>query len=147
MNKKVLFVGALLLAIGGGALAIAGESSKENGKHAGACPMRVSGAKVNVVNIDSGVVIHVTAGDTATVARIQAAAAGSGEGSAAHSGCKHCGGAAASQPPAESSSCAHGDSCGDAKADVYACSMGDYSGPLTKDGRCPKCGMALSRKK
>jgi len=30
---------------------------------------------------------------------------------------------------------------------VYACSMGDYFGPLTKDGRCPKCGMALSLKK
>ena len=146
MNRKALVVGALLLAIGGGALALAGESSKDKGKHAGACPMRVSGANVNVVNLDSGVVFHVTAGDAATVARIQAAAAGTGAGASAHSGCKHCGGAAASPPPAESS-CAHGDSCGDAKADVYACSMGDYSGPLTKDGRCPKCGMALSRKK
>lgn len=147
MNRKALVVGALLLAIGGGALALAGESSKDKGKHAGACPMRVSGAKVNVVTIDSGVVIHVTADDAATVARIQAAAAGSGAGESAHSGCKHCGGAAANPTPAESSSCAHGDSCGDAKAAVYACSMGDYSGPLTKDGRCPKCGMALSRKK
>lgn len=146
MNTKALVVGALLLAIGGGALALAGEGSKETGKRAGACPMRVAGAKVNVVNIDSGVVIHVTAGDAATVARIQAAAAGSDAGDSARSGCKHCDGAAASRPRSEPS-CAHGDSCGDAKADVYACSMGDYSGPLTKDGRCPKCGMALSRKK
>jgi hypothetical protein len=32
------------------------------------------------------------------------------------------------------------------KADVYICSMGDYEGPLTKDGRCPKCGMQLHKK-
>lgn len=30
-----------------------------------------------------------------------------------------------------------------ATGDVYACSMGDYSGPKTPDGRCPKCGMTL----
>ncbi len=28
----------------------------------------------------------------------------------------------------------------------YVCPMGDYSGPMTKDGRCPKCGMALQEK-
>lgn len=145
MNRIALVVGALLLAMGGGALALAGESSKDKGKHAGACPMRVPGAKVNVVNIDSGVVIHVTADDAATVAKIQAAAAGSDAGGSAHSGCKHCG-AAAGKPPAEAS-CAHGDSCGDAKAAVYVCPMGDYSGPMTKDGRCPKCGMKLIEKK
>lgn len=147
MNRKVMVVGALMLAMAGGALALAeGAGSKANVKHAGTCPMRVSGAKVNVVNIDSGVVIHVTAGDAATVARIQAAAAGSGAGDSAHSGCKHCGGAAAVQPPAEAS-CTHGDSCGEAKAAVYVCSMGDYSGPKTPDGRCPKCGMKLIEKK
>lgn len=146
MNRTLLVVGALMLAIGGGALALAGESSKDKGKHAGACPMRVSGAKVNVVNIDSGVVIHVTAGDAATIARIQAAAAGAGAGDSAQSGCKHCGDAAAS-PPQTESSCEKEGSCGDAKTAVYVCAMGDYSGPMTKDGRCPKCGMALSLKK
>jgi hypothetical protein len=25
--------------------------------------------------------------------------------------------------------------------------MGDYSGPKTKDGKCPKCGMDLVKKK
>lgn len=30
---------------------------------------------------------------------------------------------------------------------VYVCSMGDYSGPRTPDGRCPKCGMNLIEKK
>ncbi len=127
MNRKVLVVGMLMLAVAGGALALAeGSGPKEKTKHAGACPMQVPGAKVSVVNVESGVVIHVTAGDAATAAKIQAAAAGSDVGAAAHSGCKHCGGA---------------------KAAVYACSMGDYSGPLTKDGRCPKCGMSLSLKK
>lgn len=146
MNRKDLVVGALILAMTGGALALAeGAGSKANAKHAETCPMRVSGAKVNVVNIDSGVVIHVTAGDAATVARIQAAAAESGTGDSAHSGCKHCGGAAAGHPPAETS-CAHGDSCGEAKAAVYVCPMGDYSGPKTPNGRCPKCGMRLIEK-
>ncbi len=26
---------------------------------------------------------------------------------------------------------------------VWVCPMGDYSGPQTKDGKCPKCGMNL----
>ncbi|MBI4425833.1 MAG: hypothetical protein HY554_19035 [Elusimicrobia bacterium] len=29
---------------------------------------------------------------------------------------------------------------------TYVCAMGDYSGPMTKDGRCPKCGMTLQKK-
>lgn len=147
MKNKALVVGSLLLAVVGGALAFAeGPGSKQNAKPAGSCPMRVPGAKVSVVDIDSGVVIHVTGGDAATVARIQAAAAGLGGSSSAQSECKHCGGGAASQPQA-APSCTHGGACGDAKAAVYACPMGDYSGPMTKDGRCPKCGMALSSKK
>ncbi|OGS05409.1 MAG: hypothetical protein A3G41_04445 [Elusimicrobia bacterium RIFCSPLOWO2_12_FULL_59_9] len=28
---------------------------------------------------------------------------------------------------------------------VYACPMGDYRGPMTSDGRCPKCGMTLQK--
>ncbi|MCR4295823.1 MAG: hypothetical protein NUW21_09835 [Elusimicrobia bacterium] len=133
MTKKSLVVGALLVALGGGAFALAaGGHSKEKGKHAGACPMRVSGAAVKVVNIDSGVVIHVTSDDAATVAMIQGAAAGR----AGHSGCKHCPGHGAAAPA----------KAGRGDAAVYACSMGDYSGPRTKDGRCPKCGMALTLK-
>jgi hypothetical protein len=27
--------------------------------------------------------------------------------------------------------------------EVWACPMGDYSGPKTKDGKCPSCGMDL----
>lgn len=136
MTKKTLVVGALLVALGGGAFALAaGGSSKDKGKHPGSCPMHVAGAKVNVVKIDSGVVIHVTSDDAATAAKIQAAAAEPGGGEAGTSGCKHCPvhGAAA---PAKA-----------AQEGVYACSMGDYSGPQTKDGRCPKCGMKLSLKK
>lgn len=30
---------------------------------------------------------------------------------------------------------------------VFVCPMGDYSGPRTPDGRCPKCGMNLIEKK
>lgn len=30
---------------------------------------------------------------------------------------------------------------------VFICPMGDYSGPKTPDGRCPKCGMNLIEKK
>jgi len=30
---------------------------------------------------------------------------------------------------------------------VWVCSMGDYSGPKTADGKCPKCGMDLTEKK
>lgn len=30
---------------------------------------------------------------------------------------------------------------------VFVCAMGDYSGPRTADGRCPKCGMTLIEKK
>lgn len=29
--------------------------------------------------------------------------------------------------------------------EVYACPMGDYRGPKTPDGRCPKCGMNLQK--
>ena len=32
-------------------------------------------------------------------------------------------------------------------ASVWYCSMGDYSGPKTADGKCPKCGMDLIEKK
>jgi hypothetical protein len=30
---------------------------------------------------------------------------------------------------------------------VWSCPMGDYSGPKTADGKCPKCGMDLVEKK
>lgn len=35
----------------------------------------------------------------------------------------------------------------EAAAAVFVCPMGDYSGPRTPDGRCPKCGMNLTEKK
>lgn len=35
---------------------------------------------------------------------------------------------------------------GTPKAAEYVCSMGDYRGPMTKDGRCPKCGMMLQKR-
>lgn len=142
MTKRTSVVGALLLALGGGAFALAASGgSKDTGKHPEACPMRVSGAKVSVVNIDSGVVIHVTAGDAATAAKIQAAAAEPGAGKAETSGCKHCPGHGA----AAAAKAGKADEA--AQEGVYACSMGDYAGPQTKDGRCPKCGMKLSLKK
>ncbi|MEK6646905.1 MAG: YHS domain-containing protein [Candidatus Firestonebacteria bacterium] len=34
----------------------------------------------------------------------------------------------------------------DSQADVWVCSMKDYEGPNTKDGKCPKCGMKLVKK-
>lgn len=125
----------MALALGGGVNALAcAAHAKEDGKHAGGCPMHVAGAKVSVVKTDAGVVIHVSGGDAATVAKIQAA----GEKTAAapgKTGCAKCAGHGAGKTAAA------------AKAGVYSCSMGDYAGPMTKDGRCPKCGMALSLKK
>lgn len=139
MNRKVWVVGALLLALGWGAKALAcAAHAKENAKSAGGCPMHVAGAKVSVVKIDSGVVIHITGGDAATVANIQAAGANASAGAASgKAGCKDCAGHGAAKQEA-------GKAASAAKAGVYACAMGDYSGPMTKDGRCPKCGMALS---
>jgi len=87
------------------------------------------------------VVIHVTAGDAATVARIQSAAEGMEAGAMAKAGCKHGTGQGAARPVDA------GKAGAAAKAGVYSCSMGDYSGPRTKDGRCPKCGMSLSLQK
>ena len=138
MNRRMMVVVALALSLGVGVFALAeGDGSKEKTNHAGACPMHVPSAKVSVVNIESGVVIHVTGGDAATAAKIQAAAAGmGGDSTEAKGGCKHCGGHGSARPADAPS-----------KAGMYACSMGDYSGPQTKDGRCPKCGMKLSLKK
>lgn len=36
---------------------------------------------------------------------------------------------------------------GNAGQAVWVCPMGDYSGPKTADGKCPKCGMDLVQKK
>jgi rubrerythrin len=30
--------------------------------------------------------------------------------------------------------------------ETWVCPMGDYSGPKTADGKCPKCGMDLEKK-
>lgn len=46
---------------------------------------------------------------------------------------------------AAESSCSQGADCGGEKQVTYVCPMGHYSGPLTKDGRCPKCGMTLQK--
>ncbi|MCM2305795.1 MAG: hypothetical protein NDJ72_13930 [Elusimicrobia bacterium] len=137
MKRRMMVVAALALALGAGVIALAeGGGSKMKPKHAGACPMHVPGAKVSVVNIESGVVIHVT-GDAAAAAKIQAAASGLGGDSAeAKGGCGNCAGHGSARPAAAPS-----------KAGAFACSMGDYSGPQTKDGRCPKCRMTLSLKK
>lgn len=35
----------------------------------------------------------------------------------------------------------------EAASAVFVCPMGDYTGPKTQDGRCPKCGMSLTEKK
>ena len=137
MNRRMMVVGALALALGAGVVALAeGAGSKVKPKHAGACPMHVPGAKVSVVNIESGVVIHVT-GDAVAAAKIQAAASVlGGDSAAAKGGCGNCAGHGSARAAAAPS-----------KAGAFACSMGDYAGPQTKDGRCPKCGMTLSLKK
>lgn len=41
--------------------------------------------------------------------------------------------------------CGQGTNCENDKQTTYACPMGDYQGPATKDGKCPKCGMMLRR--
>lgn len=141
MKGKIFAVCVLLLALAAGA------SSKDRPKDAKSCLLMVPGAKVSVVNFESGAVIHVTAADPATVAKIQAAADQLGGGKGGHSGCKHCAGGHAAAVSADKASCSHGESCGATKAPVFLCSMGCYSGPRTKDGRCPKCGMDLAEKK
>lgn len=137
MNRKSLVVMALALALSGASAAAC--EGREPGSHAGGCPMRVAGAKVSVVKMDSGVVIHVTGGDAATVADIQAAADKTAAAPGAKGGCKHCAGRGG-KPAA-------GKAAAAAKAGTYSCSMGDYAGSMTADGRCPKCGMALALKK
>jgi uncharacterized paraquat-inducible protein A len=34
-----------------------------------------------------------------------------------------------------------------AAQELWVCAMGDYIGPKTTDGKCPKCGMDLMKKK
>lgn len=132
MIKKGLVLGTLALALAGGSYALACEAhAKQGGKHEGGCPMHVAGAVVKVEKVDGGVVIRVTGADAATVAKIQAAGEKTAAAGPGKTGCAKCAGKTASAP----------------KAGVYACSMEDYAGPMTKDGRCPKCGMALSLKK
>ncbi|MBI4375095.1 MAG: hypothetical protein HY549_01470 [Elusimicrobia bacterium] len=57
---------------------------------------------------------------------------------------RHHAAAPAVDNPAAETPCAPGSKC--AGEATYICSMGDYSGPMTKDGRCPKCGMTLQKK-
>lgn len=96
----------------------------EKGGHP-ACPMKVKGAQVQVQKTETGVVIRVTGKDKATIGRIQAAAGDL----ARHHGTQGC-------PDGE-------ENCGGPVR--YGCPMKDYVGPMTSDGRCPKCGMNLEK--
>ena len=42
--------------------------------------------------------------------------------------------------------CSVEESCTETTETVYVCPMGDYTGPKTKDGSCPKCGMSLLKR-
>ena len=104
----------------------AAQSEKAHGKsgagHPVMCPMMIEGAVVQVVNVGQGVTIQITAQDPATVKKIQTAAEEMGR----HHAMRGLTGAA--------------------KQGVYLCPMKCYTGPKTKDGRCPKCGMDLQKK-
>jgi TusA-related sulfurtransferase len=113
----VIFAIAVLAVMGGGSV----RAQKQPKAQAPACPMMVEGARVLVANLSDGVTIRITAKDPAVVKRIQAAASEMARRAEA-----------ASPAPAGQA--------------VYACPMGDYEGPRTPDGRCPKCGMDLKRR-
>jgi hypothetical protein len=42
--------------------------------------------------------------------------------------------------------CSGDEPCKETTEAVYVCPMGDYTGPKTKDGSCPKCGMSLQKR-
>ncbi|MEK7288174.1 MAG: heavy metal-binding domain-containing protein [Elusimicrobiota bacterium] len=109
----------LTMALGLAAMA-ANDSYKKKPGHHPACPMKIEGAEVRVDNIESGVVVHITAEDPAVVKNIQDTASRM---------VQH-----------------HSQKKGGAKKEIYSCPMNDYSGSQTKDGRCPKCGMNLEKK-
>ncbi|MBI5210080.1 MAG: hypothetical protein HY927_08930 [Elusimicrobia bacterium] len=114
-----------------------GAAMEAGDRHVMPCPAHVEGSQVKVTNTKDGVVINITAKDPETVKMIQVAAAHMGM---KHAGCAHCGqGATPGQNKAKAAQ-------GQAKEATYACSMGCYKGPNTKDGRCPKCGMNLEKK-
>lgn len=141
MKKRSMVVMALALALSGASAAACGMDGH------GGCPLRVEGAKVNVVKMETGVVIHVTGGDAATVAKIQASADKTAAAPAGKAGCCAGHGAKAAGKSCSGHGAKPAGKTASAKAGTYSCSMGDYAGAMTADGRCPKCGMALTLKK
>lgn len=112
MKRTIFTAVAVLVGAAAGSMLWAQRSAPKDGeRREAACPMRVEGAKVHVVEIDSGVVIHVTAKDEEAVKRIRAAA-----GLAAKAGAEPAAGAG------------------------HACPMHDGTSAAPKAGGCSKCG-------
>lgn len=90
------------------------------------CPRAIPGAKTSVKNIKGGILVTITGKDTASVKKIQAAAAAEHKGSHgtdAHAAKKHTA----------------------KKAKSYMCAMKCVKSP--KPGKCPKCGMPMEEVK
>ncbi|MBI5527364.1 MAG: hypothetical protein HY897_13595 [Deltaproteobacteria bacterium] len=79
--KKLLALMVIFAFLGFAGAALACEG-------AGACPMKVKGAKVEVKNVEKGVTITITGGDAAAVKEIQEKAAKAKEGCACMKGGK-----------------------------------------------------------
>lgn len=124
-------IGVLSLSIAAGVWAAKGSKHKGHEEQSGMmCPMHITGAKVKVKNTKTGVIIYITAVEKLpdVVKKIQMAAAHMKESKC----CPY------------SSGKAH-EAKG--KKALWVCPMGDYEGPMTKDGRCPNCGMKLKKAK
>lgn len=99
--------------------------------YASACPMHMEGVETKVENTADGVNIKISAKDKAVVEKLQAEAKGH-----VGQGCACCKGKMKGKAAK-----------GDDKAAGFSCPMkGCYTGPNTKDGRCPHCGMKLEKK-
>lgn len=106
------------------------------GAYASACPMHMEGVEKKVENTADGITITITSKDKAVVEKLQAHAKDEGGEccKAKMKGGKH--------EHGKADKATKGD-----KAAGFSCPMkGCYTGPNTKDGRCPHCGMKLEKK-
>lgn len=124
-------VGCMLLVAAVGVWAARGKRDVSRRSCVPMSPMKVAGASVEVINTKTGVIVYIDGEQRDVVRRIQRRAADAKE---IHEHACSCQGKSKRSKTRRK------------KGALYTCSMGDYVGPMTKDGRCPKCGMKLHKK-
>jgi len=127
----VMVVGGMLLAAAAGVWAARGKRDVSRHSCVPMSPMKVTGASVEVINTKTGVIVYIDGEQGDVVSSIQRRAADAKE---MHEHACACSGKTQTSRTKRRT-----------KA-LYSCSMGDYAGPMTKDGRCPKCGMKLHKR-